>query len=369
MKKIKICYAISSLANQGPPNVLYNMIRYMDFERFDVSIITMVDEPAGSRIDEFRALPIKVVQMSPQGAQNPLAMYLALRRAVRAEAPDIVHVHCPRSRFLVPLLPKRFKTVETVHIYPGVQQRVLYGKVKGQVVIWLSNFFTKRMDLPLACSESVAESYLREQGFRMQAIPNGCSLPLWKPDMEQKTNLRQQFGMSPSKLWFIFVGRFSQEKHPELIVQAFKRLAGEGIGVVLLGEGRLYDELKKEESDNIIMPGFKTNVYDYLVASDYYISASDTEGLANTLLESMTVGLPCVLSNIGAHREVVDKAAKPMGFTFDNKSMPAMVKAIRDVLALDREQTRLSIQKLFEEHYTAKAMSEKYQEAYSDLMS
>ena len=35
---------ISSLSNQGPPNVLYNIIQYMDFEMFDVSIITMVPE-------------------------------------------------------------------------------------------------------------------------------------------------------------------------------------------------------------------------------------------------------------------------------------------------------------------------------------
>lgn len=306
--------------------------------------------------------------MSPQGAQNPLAMYLTLRRAVRAEAPDIVHVHCPRSRFLVPLLPKRFKTVETVHIYPGVQQRALYGKAKGQVVIWLSNFFTKRMDLPIACSESVSESYLREQHFRMPAIPNGCSLPLWKPNVEQKQRLRRQFGMDESRLWFIFVGRFSPEKHPERIVQVFKKLAGEGVGVALLGEGPLYNELKKEECANIIMPGFKTNVRDYLIASDYYISASDTEGLANTFLESMTVGLPCVLSDIGAHREVMEKTAQPMGFTYDNKSVPAMLKAIRDTLALDREQTRLNIQKLFEKYYTAKVMSEKYQEAYLNLI-
>ena len=35
MKKIKVCYVISSLSNQGPPNVLYNIIQYMKFERFE----------------------------------------------------------------------------------------------------------------------------------------------------------------------------------------------------------------------------------------------------------------------------------------------------------------------------------------------
>ena len=57
MKKIKVCYVISSLSNQGPPNVLYNIIKYMDFSKFEISIITMVEEQKISRIDEFKALP------------------------------------------------------------------------------------------------------------------------------------------------------------------------------------------------------------------------------------------------------------------------------------------------------------------------
>ena len=102
MKKIKVCYVISSLSNQGPPNVLYNIIKYMDFSKFEISIITMVEEQKISRIDEFKALPIRVVQMSPEKTLNPLAMYKTLRRAVELINPDILHTHCPRSMFLVP---------------------------------------------------------------------------------------------------------------------------------------------------------------------------------------------------------------------------------------------------------------------------
>lgn len=73
MKKIKVCYVISSLSNQGPPNVLYNIVKYMDFSRFDVFIITMVEEQKISRIEDFKALPIKVIQMSPYKIPSPLA--------------------------------------------------------------------------------------------------------------------------------------------------------------------------------------------------------------------------------------------------------------------------------------------------------
>lgn len=369
MSKIKVCFVISSLANQGPVNVLFNIIQYMDFNKFDVSVITMVPEKEITRIGDFKALPITIVQMSPDKIQNPVNMFLTLRRTVKKLNPDILHTHCPRSMFLVPFLSKKYKKMETVHIYPGEQQRVMYGKVKGQIVIWLSNFFTKKMDEPIACSESVAKYYWQDQHFKMKAIPNGCSLHIWNEDIAQKNELRKRFGLKDDVKYFIFIGRFSHEKHPEMIIKAFEQLNDSKLGVILLGNGDLYDELKKHESSNIILPGFKSNVYDYLIASDYYISASDVEGLPNTLLESMTVGLPSVLSDIDPHKEVLSKSSRPMGFTFDNSSMDSLRKAIMGVLSLDVKSTAKTIHEVFEKYYTAKHMSELYQEEYRKIMS
>ena len=117
------------------------------------------------------------------------------------------------------------------------------------------------------------------------------------------------------------------------------------------------------------MPGFKSNIYDYLKASDYYISASDVEGLANTLLESMTVGLPCVLSDIPSHKEVLCKAKQTIGYTFNNKDMNGLKNAIHDILKIDENCTRIYIQSLFDKYYTAQKMSESYQKAYIDLVN
>lgn len=370
-ERTKVCFVISSLSNQGPPNVVYNIIQYMDFTKFDVSIITMVDEQKITRIDEFRSLPIRVIQMHPDGVQNPIAMYKTLKKTVERINPDILHTHCPRSMFLVPFLPKKYKKMETVHIFPGIQQKVMYGKVKGQIVIWLSHFFTKKMDLPIACSESVAQSYWEEQHYKMLAIPNGCSLPLWKRDKVQKALMRKKLGLREDLRYFIFVGRFSQEKNPDVIVKGFEVLQDKykDIGLILLGNGDMFEQIAAHASERILVPGFKSNVYDYLIASDFYISASDVEGLANTLLESMTVGLPCVLSDIPSHREVIAKAERPFGYSFNNKKLDELLVAMENVLNMEVEGTAEYIQKLFEKYYTARHMSERYQEEYLKIMN
>ena len=201
------------------------------------------------------------------------------------------------------------------------------------------------------------------------AIPNGCSLPVWMGDEERRSHLRKQLGLKENVRYFLFIGRFSREKNPDGIVQAFEAMNDPCIGVILLGEGVMFEELKRHETDRILLPGFKPNVHDYVLASDYYISASDTEGLANTLLESMSVGLPCVLSDIPSHHEVVDKAEQPMAFLYDQHNLNAMTKAIRDILQLDKAQTGTYIRSLYARYYTAEKMSQSYQEAYIRLMA
>lgn len=366
--KINVCYIISSLSNEGPTNVLYNIIKYMDFDRFRVSLVTMIPEKENSRWEDFQRLNIRIVPLSSEKALNPIAMFMRLREVIKGLNPDILHTHCARSMFLVPFLSSRYKKVETVHIYPGIQQEVKFGKWKGKLVNALSHFFTMRMDLPIACSESVAQSYWENWHFRMMAIPNGCSLPVWTGDEERRKLIRNQIGLREDVRYFLFIGRFSREKNPDRIVQAFEAMNDPGTGVILLGEGALYEELKHHETDRILLPGFKPNVHDYVLASDYYISASDTEGLANTLLESMSVGLPCVLSDIPSHHEVVDKAERPMAFLYDQHDLSAMTKAIRDVLQLDRANTGAYIRSLYAKYYTAERMSKSYQKAYIRLI-
>lgn len=178
---------------------------------------------------------------------------------------------------------------------------------------------------------------------------------------------KKRFRLKDDIRYFIFIGRFSGEKNPELLIRAFKQIGAKQVGLIMLGEGPLWEDLKKEGDDRILLPGFKTNVYDYLIASDYYISASDVEGLANTLLESMTVGLPMLLSDIPSHQEVLSKMSVTTGYIFNNKDSNSLFDKIEKVLLLDRTEVAREVQDIFQKHYTAKKMSLSYQNAYTSL--
>lgn len=363
----KVCFIVSSLCNEGPVNVIYNIIQYMDFSIFDVSIVTLIPEKVNSRLEEFKSFPIKIYQIASENKCNLFSLYLKLKSTINAINPDILHAHCPRSLYLMNFLPKKFKKIYTIHIYPGLQQEILYGKTKGRIVNFLNHYFTKRVDKPIGCAESVGELYRKNKKWDIECIPNGSSLPLWKESSTHKDEIRKRLGLKDGIKYFIFIGRFSKEKNPELIIDSFRKNPREDIGVIMLGNGPLWNQLKGYESERIILPGFKTNIYEYLIASDYYISASDVEGLANTLLESMTVGLPLLLSNIPSHHEVINKMSKCVGYIYNQKNAEEIDFYIDKILALDKKEVSDEIRRVFTQYYTAKLMSEKYQKIYQSI--
>ncbi|MCL2327838.1 MAG: glycosyltransferase [Bacteroidetes bacterium] len=370
MKKTHICYLISSLCNEGPTNVMYNIIQYLDFDKFDVSIVTLVPEKENSRFQEFSKFPITIYQLSPNRFLNPLKLYSALRKQVKTINPDKLHAHCPRSLYLMCFLPRKYKRVYTIHIYPGLQQQILYGKFKGDIVNTLNHFFTRKCDLPIGCALSVGELYKENKGWNILSIPNGSSLPIWQRNEEEKRKIRTELGIDNSRKYFIFIGRFSNEKNPDFLVEVFNSLEEKNIGLIMLGNGPLWETLKQKAQSNIIIPGFTARVYDYLKAANYYVSASDVEGLANTILESMTVGLPMLLSDIPSHREVLQRFPQnSVGFIFDNKNIEDTHAKINEILQFDAEEATKNIQDVFCDFYTAKVMSEAYQKAYIELFN
>lgn len=366
--KIKLCYLVSSLCNEGPVNVMYNIIQFINFSEFEVSIITFIPEKGNSRLKDFEQLPIRIFQLGKNQKLSPWILFKSLKKTVKTVDPDELHAHCPRSLYLMCLLPKQYNRVYTIHIYPGLQQLMLYGKMKGKIVVWLNNYFTKKCDLPIGCAESVGAQYKDEKGWNVYCIPNGSSLPVWNRNDEEKRKLREEFGLKNSVKYFIFIGRFSKEKNPDILVDAFRRTDRKNVGLVMLGQGPMWDELRLRKSDNVIMPGFTTRVYDYLKASDFYISVSDVEGLANTILESMSAGLPMLLSDIPSHREVLKNLNGLItGYIINKKNAEDIVEKIEDIQKLDEAIIHATLQELYQRKYTAEVMSNLYQKAYMDL--
>lgn len=367
--QIKICFVISSLANEGPTNIMYNIIKYMDRTLFDIQVLTLVEEKAHSRYNDFETLGLNIIKLTDRLKNNAgtLSKIKGFRKVISELKPEVIHSHCPRSLIYISTVQKKIKTVYTAHIFPGIQTKALYGNIKGTVVIKVSNYLMRKVDLAIACSKSVSQEFRDVNGWKVEAINNGCSLDVWEHNVDEKKSLRDQLNFQDGVNYFLFIGRFSAEKNPQLLINAFKKLNRNDCCLVMLGQGPLFSQYSELDHNNVRIEGFKDNVQPYLKACDYYISASNTEGLANTLLESMSAGLPLLLSNIPSHNSVITNSSRNLGFLFIKNSVEDLISKMSELLELDREIISSNVQNEYTEKYTAKMMSQNYSDAYVKL--
>lgn len=112
----------------------------------------------------------------------------------------------------------------------------------------------------------------------------------------------------------LFAGRLSPEKNVLRLVQAMILAAAHRADVEfrLVGNGPLRDELKRQISAagmnaRIFLDGATEHLAELMASAALCVSVSEYEGHPNVVSEAATVGCPLLVSDIRAHREILDE--------------------------------------------------------------
>lgn len=223
---------------------------------------------------------------------------------------DVVHFHAegPCAAMWIPkLLGKR--CIATIHGLDHKRQK--WGGFASRYIIRGEKCAVKNADEIIVLSKSVQDYFLKTYNRKTILIPNGVNRPV----KVLPTQIKDRFGLKKDS-YILYLGRLVPEKGLEYLIKAYKALDTDKKLVIAGGSSDIKEfEEKIHEmagSDKrIIFTGFvQGRVLAELLSNSYiYVIPSDLEGMPLTLLEAMSYGNCCLVSDIPECLEVVEDKA------------------------------------------------------------
>lgn len=223
---------------------------------------------------------------------------------------DVVHFHAEGPCAML-WIPKLFgkRCIATIH---GLDhQRAKWGKFASSYIMLGEKCAVKYADEIIVLSNGVQQYFKDTYSRNTIFIPNGVN----KPQIRQADLIQNKYGLKKDS-YILYLGRIVPEKGLRYLIQAFKQVETDKKLVIAGGSSDTDEfmlELKSmaQDDERIIFTGFvQGQTLEELYSNAYiYTLPSNLEGMPLSLLEAMSYGNCCVVSNISECTEVVqDKA-------------------------------------------------------------
>jgi glycosyltransferase involved in cell wall biosynthesis len=167
-----------------------------------------------------------------------------------------------------------------------------------------------------------------------------------------------------------WVGRLSQEKAPELFVEAMQQTNTSAMGC-LLGDGPmrpLLEAMIREGPGSVRLCGAVPDARRLMPAFDLIVLSSRTEGTPLVLLEAIDAGIPVVATRVGGVPDLLDDDS---GLLIESGDLVGLRQAIMDVIrnpkrAAERARhARTTLRALFD----FEAWVNRHEELYRNVMA
>lgn len=363
-RSIEVLYVVSTLKATGPINLLFDIVKNLDKSRFHVSVLTLSPESSPSRQHDFADIGITIHQMGLSRFAMALLGSRKFKKVVKAINPDIIHGHGLRPDFYISQL-SGVKTFSTVHNFPHLDYPFSHGKFLGGLMSWVELESLRRMTSPIACSNAISDELNRRFGIHTSFIRNGVDTDAYDiADADQKSRLREKYGIPNEARVFISVGWLTDRKNPLATIRMFREAQlGDSFRLIIIGKGKLSKECSSLANNNVRVLDYVEDLDEYMKLADYYVSASKAEGMPRTVLQAMACGLPVVLSDIPPHREIFDLNAS-IGFLFDSENAQDLLRVYREIESLNQVSAGKEARITIDSHFSNERMARHYEDSY-----
>lgn len=338
--RINVLFIVPSLRRAGAETQVVDLVNGLDGGKFNKTLVAF--EPG---LDLLERLDTKETDFYHFVRKHKMDMSMVPRLASLIDERDIDIIHCTLQISLLfawvarHIACKKTRLVVAIHTTLNrsrlmeVYDRVLYRQllVSCQHVIFVCH--------------TQADFWIRKYGElrkKSVVIYNGVDTERYSSErMPQSRSMwRQENGIPSDAAVVTCVAGFRREKGHGILIQAFSRLAP-NVYLVLVGDGVLRREVEASIKERGIdlrvrLLGEISDVRPVLAASELTVLASTSvETFSIAMLESMSMGVPVVATNIGGLGEAIDPGVT--GELVEAGSVDALYRVLNAMLS-DRDR-------------------------------
>ncbi len=313
MNKKKIVQLIDNSIRGGAEKSTYLITREFIKKGYLVYLVF----PPGDYASEFHRLEKEgAITIELPLRKNMLFAFWSIRSLLLQEQIHYIHSHQIRADLIASLtklsLPGYLvKIGSSVHCL--IKNDLTPSLKKG--IYYLSSFVTYRlMDAIFTVSAAMKNelaSYYLISPQKITVTLNSISFSEITTNSINQKAIKKEYGIGGNDILIVCAGELSKRKGQLLLIEAFHFLQpSERIKLVLLGNGPLKEKLREKINslnlkNNVVMPGYRKDIYDWIALSTIYIQPSVYDPLPRALLEAMYLKKPVIASDIDTIKDVV----------------------------------------------------------------
>jgi glycosyltransferase involved in cell wall biosynthesis len=373
---IKVVHCITGLTGDGAQGMLLRLVADLAEHGVNNSVVSLQAREAMASSFEHIGVPVYSLGMNSiyGGAQG----FAGLCRILCAEAPDILQgwmYHGNAALYLAQkMLPQRIPLIWNIRRgLDDLGERS--WKTRG--MIFINRMLSRGPSGIIYCTEQsmVQHEMLGFTRGKGVVIGNGFDTGRYRPRSDSRSLLASRLGLSADALVIGHVGRYDVAKGHRHLLEAFSQVSSLYPKARLVCAGRGVDESNStlvallqrlDLSSRTTLLGEYSPVEELYPAFDIMCSSSIAEGFPNVIAEAMASGVPCVVTDTGASRALVEG----IGIVVEPRSSAALARGLSTLCAKSvverRDMGVLSRQRVRDLH-SMKVISQRYADLYKGL--
>lgn len=334
IRKLKILYLIDSLAFGGAERQFVELIRGVIRQNEIEPFVCYLTETDGGYKSQLAGLGIPLNLLKRSRKYDP-ALLFKIHGYVLKNKIDLIHSFSTLAGLIA----------------------TIYGKLRGMPVVAstirnsrdedFKTYFSTRLQSFLA-DRFVANSYagfknrFKKMKTNFEVVYNGIDLERFKASPNDVEKARIMYNLDRFEYVVSMIASISINKDFDTFIDAIPLVlkAKPGTGFMLVGDGSERGRLEKKVfdlslGDNVIFTGYTHDVPEILANTHVSVLMTNadrlTEGLSNSLLESMAMWIPLIASKGGGTNEVVEDGVN--GILVEPYDNEGLAKAIIKILS------------------------------------